>query len=208
MYNTTMKMPTYLLAFVVCDYHNLTDNLLGIKVRFSVIVRECVCLRVCQLVCLSVCRPAYLPVSICLCLSVCLSVCLPVCPPVCSSAYVSVCLHVCLPVCPSVYLSACLSHYLSVCLPVQSLSICLSVCLPVYLRKQSERKLVISVEEKKKGANVKLTHSKLRVNAFQIWAESHNKDTIREFSANMSLPEQRTNMCWRPFFSFFLFLLT
>ena len=33
-YNTTMMMSTYLLAFVVCDYSNMTDTLLGIKVRF------------------------------------------------------------------------------------------------------------------------------------------------------------------------------
>ncbi|XP_070178504.1 uncharacterized protein [Littorina saxatilis] len=30
-YNTTMVMPTYLLAFVVCDYDRLSDNTMGIK---------------------------------------------------------------------------------------------------------------------------------------------------------------------------------
>ena len=134
-----------------------------------------VCLPVCPsayvsvcLACLSTCLSHYLYVCLSVPLSICLSACLPVCLSACLSVYLSICLSACLSVPLSICLSACLSVSLFICLSA-CLSLCLSICLPVCLPKQSERKLIINVEEKKNGANIKLTHSKLRFNAFQIW---------------------------------------
>ena len=65
LFQKTMVMPTYLLAFIVCDYSYLsTVTASGVEVCFSVYV--CVCVCVC--VCLSLC--VFL-VYVCVCLCVC-----------------------------------------------------------------------------------------------------------------------------------------